>query len=640
MFTDSRTRKGRGEPPPPPPRPRARRRGIPILRVLMAVLLVIGITPGTGVADDPGRYKTTPTGWGWYTGAAEPTITGFINEFGQRLIDIEVVKKDGPKFASALVANSGAYNSPSWHWYFGLTFNQLVDLDPITSGRERVLDVENYKVGSSRRYAVVTVNNQGENAKAWWWYLNVSKSFIKSKLEGKRIVDLDPRPGSSKYDVVMIRNKGEDQKAWWYYYKRTPAQIKSLLKSNKGRLVDIERDGSGRFTIVMVRRAGEYWWWYYGLKTSKVAALTAQNGARIIDIERYQTSNGPRHAVVMLNNLNALSRKAWKLMQPGVQKGVAYGFYLKEVGGPVYAALQENLRFEPASTIKVLHLLHAMRAVQAGNASLTELITWFVRPSDPARNPGDTDYSNDKNKCAYQNDGTAITSNPYVDPLGEVILRQMMEQSDNRTTDATLNRFGMAAINQTADLVGMTRTEVNHRIGCPHKASPQPYERNELTLHDAGLLYEGVADGTQLGTGTLRDTFYDYMLNGVSGWKDIVDAEAAKLGLSQAVADEFLDNMRTAVKGGSYTNGATCPSGTSGVCQLLRRTGFGVLTLPFKVSATGGVVEKHFVYGSFVDGTFKCGSSCDGEITKIGDARSKAQQAIMRPRIRAALETW
>jgi hypothetical protein len=467
----------RGEPPPPPRRSKARRRQR-MLRALTVGLLVVTLTPTAGVADDPGRYKTNPTGWGWFTGAAETNITNFINEFGQRLIDIEVVKKKGPKFAAALVANTGVFNTPSWHWYYGLTFNQLVNLDPITSGRERVLDVENYKTGSGRRYAVVTVNNQGDTAKKWWWYLNVSKKFIKSKLSGRRIVDLDPRAGSKKYDVVMIKNAGADKRAWWYYYKRTPGQIKELLKKKKARLVDIERDGSGRFTVVMVRRAGEFWWWYYGLRTGKVAELAAQNGARIIDIERYATSKGPRHAVIMLNNLNKLSRKAWKRMQPGVQKGVAYGFYLKEVGGPVHAALQQHKVFEPASTIKVLHLLHAMQQVDAGAASLTEPITWFVRPTDPARYPGDSDYSNDKNKCAYKSDGTAITSNPYVDVLGEVILRQMMERSDNRATDATLNRFGMAAINQTADNVGMTNTQINHRIGCPHKASPQPYTRN------------------------------------------------------------------------------------------------------------------------------------------------------------------
>lgn len=608
-----------------------------MLRVLGAGLLVVGLSPASSSADDPGRYETNPTGWGWFSSAGEPQITDFVDDFSQRLIDVEVVDQGGPKFASALVANSGPFHTPSWHWYYGLTSSELVNLDEITTGRERVLDVESYQVGTSRRYAVVTVNNLGDHARQWWWYLNVSKEFIEDELKGKRIIDLDPRPGSTKYDVVMIANSGSHQKAWWYYFGRTPGQIGDLLEDNEARLVDIERDGSGRFTVVMVRGSGEHWWWYHGVKASSVGELASQNGARIIDIERYSTSNGARYAVIMLDTLNDLSRKAWILMQPAARKGVAYGFYLKEVGGPVRAALQENKVFEPASTIKVLHLLHAMQQVQDGNASLEESITWFVRPSDPARYPDDSDYDDDKNKCAYESDGSAITTMSYVDELGDVILRQMMEQSDNRTTDATLDRFGRAAINETADEVGMTRTEINHRIGCPGAASPQPFERNELTLHDAGLLYEGVSNGTLL-TGDDRDDFYDFMLNGVGGWKPIVDAEAADLGKSQAVADDFLANMRTAIKGGSYTNGVGCPNGSTGECKLIRRTGFGVLSLPFKVA--GGIVPKDYVYGSFVDGTYECGSSCSDELDAISQARSSAQKEIVRSRIREALMTW
>jgi hypothetical protein len=388
----------------------------------------------------------------------------------------------------------------------------------------------------------------------------------------------------------------------------------------------------------MVKRSGEYWWWYYGIKGSRIGELASQNGARIFDIERYETSDGTRHALLMINNVNSLTTKVRQIMKPGAEDA-AFGFYLKEVGGPIYAALQSQKVFEPASAIKVLHHLHAMREVQSGDASLSDIVTWFAHPDDPARYPDDSGYSSDKNKCAYESDGDPIPDTEYTDPLGTVILKQMMEQSDNRTTDAVVNTFGMNAINNTADFVGMDDTQVNHRIGCPRDASPSPYESNELTLHDAGLLYEGVANGTLLGTGSIRDTFYDYMLNSVNGWKDVVDEEAAKLGLSQAVADDFLANMTAAVKGGSYTNTPDCPDDVSGVCKVLRRTGFGVLSLPFK-GRTGEIVPKDYVYGSFVDGLFKCGTKCDDEIDKIGEVRSKAHFEMLRPRIKAALQTW
>ncbi|MGH2786401.1 MAG: serine hydrolase [Actinomycetota bacterium] len=622
----------------------SRRRSV--ASAVAALVAVASLAATSAAAPDPERYSTALTGWGWYTSVTETDLNVFIDRFGMRLADIEVVDPNTPKFAATLVHNSGTYHRPSWHWYFGLTFDELVNLDEITSGRERALDVENYIVNGQRRYAIVTVNNQNDYAKGWWWYFNASKTFIKNHLQGRRIIDIDRRPNSSNYNVIMIANTGEDAKKWWYYYSRTPAQIKNLLKAKKGRLVDIERAGTGKYNIVMVRRSGEYWWWYYGLKGSQIGDLAAQNGARIFDIERYSTSGGTRYAVLMLNDVNSLTTKVREIMKPGTQ-GAAFGFYLKRVGGPVYAGLQTQKVFEPASTIKVLHHLHAMRAVMNGQASLTEDITWYVRPTDDARYPNDSDYADDKNKCAYDSDGNAITSNPYVDDLGNVILRQMMEQSDNRSTDAVLNRFGMNAINGTADFVAMNDTQINHRIGCPSKASPSPFKSNELTLYDAGLLYEGVANGSLLGTGTFRDTFYEYMLNSASGWKPVVDEEAADLGLSQSTADQFLNAMEVAVKGGSYDNGADCPDGDSGVCRTLRRTGFGVLYLPFKVR--GGIVPTPYVYGSFVDGFFACGSSkkvdgketaCDNEIAKIGDVRSKAHFEMLRPRIRAALMTW
>ena len=90
------------------------------------------------------------------------------------------------------------------------------------------------------------------------------------------------------------------------------------------------------------------------------------------------------------------------------------------------------------------------------------------------------------------------------------------------------------------------------------------------------------------------------MLNSNNGWKPVVDQEAAKLGKSQAIADQFLAAMLTAAKGGSYTNGASCPGGGSCVAQLIRRTGAGRVAVPRKTA--GGIVLREFVYGSFFDG--------------------------------------
>ena len=53
----------------------------------------------------------------------------------------------------------------------------------------------------------------------------------------------------------------------------------------------------------------------------------------------------------------------------------ATGMYLKEVGGPVIAAQNENLAFAPASSIKVLLHLYMHDQVEANAANFTDQVT-------------------------------------------------------------------------------------------------------------------------------------------------------------------------------------------------------------------------------------------------------------------------
>ena len=62
------------------------------------------------------------------------------------------------------------------------------------------------------------------------------------------------------------------------------------------------------------------------------------------------------------------------------------GMYLKEVGGPVIAAQNENFAFGPASSIKVLLHLYAHDQVQAGAANYTDQVTLFAGASGSCPN--------------------------------------------------------------------------------------------------------------------------------------------------------------------------------------------------------------------------------------------------------------
>lgn len=610
-----------------------------VVAVMASTLIAVTAGPAVAATLDPERYNSTPTAWGWYFGSSETTINNYLSANNMRLIDIEVAGTDPMLFSVSMVKNSGVY-ARGWSWWYGQTISSL--LAKLNDGA-RLLDLERYTAGGVTRFAAILVNNTGSNFHNYKWYVNATPSFITGKINdfGGRIIDID-RVSSGRYDVVMLKNSGVDAKAWWYYYQRTPAQIGSLLNTHGARLVDIESDGTGTYTVVMVKSQGEYWYWHNDLSSAGVTQLQAQIGMRIYDIERYKNALGQtRYAVLLMNNLDPVATKVRQALW-GPAGNAAFGFYLKRVDGSVIYGLQQNKIFEPASMIKALHHLTAMLAVKADDADVSEDINWYRRPDIP-----DTDIDESMNGgiCAYEDNGTPITRLEETDDLS-VVLSGMMKNSDNRMTDAIYNRFGKAAINATANLPGvnMTKTELYHRIGCPAAASDQPFHANELTLVDDGRLFEAVARKTSpiLGTNTYRNQFYSYMATGKGTFSDIVNQEAASLGKS-GVASSFYNNLKGAFKPGGYGNGAGTCDENGCTHAILRSTGGGLVSLPFK-SPRIGIYYKSYVYGAFIDGLFDCGpgddTDCQQENDALPPARAKAYQEMLRPQIRAALMTW
>ena len=62
------------------------------------------------------------------------------------------------------------------------------------------------------------------------------------------------------------------------------------------------------------------------------------------------------------------------------------GMYVKEVGGPVIAAQNENFAFGPASSIKVLLHLYMHDQVEAGAANFTDQVTLYAGASGSCPN--------------------------------------------------------------------------------------------------------------------------------------------------------------------------------------------------------------------------------------------------------------
>ena len=557
--------------------------------------------PDNGTTDElTERSLTTPTGWWWLTGVSADAIKNKIKE-GYRIIDLEVDATSPYRFTVAFVKNTGEHKK-GWWWYYGQTGNQVKDL--VAKNKGRIIDLQIYRVNGQKRYAVVMVSNTGKDAKAWWYYSDhtIQSLLDKVKDNDARLVDLDSYVvnGQRLYSGVMLKNKGNDAKTWYYYYNVSASFVADKLKDKKARLVDIERHSANTFTVIMEKNPGKAWWWYYGVSMDQVNALTAQNGARIIDIERYVSGGKTRFNVIMLNNVNALTSKLRGILGKGVDGG-AYGLYLRQLDGPTLASLQSNFVFEPASTIKALHHVHAMLRVQAGAVNLNTQVPWF------------TDY-------VLNGDGTNSSCPTDTSAASETLsasLKAMMENSDNRRTQAIRAFFGENNINNTASNLGMTSTQIQHRIGCGGGADGAVAQPNQLTLQDAGRLYEAVADG--LLTPALREDFYDLMLTSSGSLTAIIDDEAVSLGLSASAISSFKGDLEFAAKAGSY-----------GLSTGSYRSIAGWASIPFK--QRGRVVQKDYVFGFFVDGI--------DDFTDDYPGTWQMGAELLRSEIKAALATY
>ncbi len=611
--------------------------------LVTALLATPRSADAVGEVQDPDRNSADLTAWGWHTNATPATVKSFVGK-GYRIIDLEV-NSASPRFSVAYVKNSGSY-ARGWWWYYGQTIAKVKA--KLAAKNARLVDIEAYSTSAGRRYAVVMVSNTGPALKGWGWHYGVKLSTITNYVSthNVRVIDVDRYATSNgpRYAAIYIANTGVDAKPWWHYYNATKAQLVSALKTNRARLIDLERRSNGRYDAVMQQGSGEYWWWVLGQSTGQLSAFAAQHGARIYKINPY-VKNGKRYFnALLINDVNAETSRVRALVESKM-KG-SWGFYLKQVGGPTVVSLNAGTVFEPASMIKIVHAVTALRDVQKPSTSTTlnTNVTWYARPSDPARYPGSPGYGDDKNKCAYKNDGTLITTKKYVDKLGSVIVKNMMQQSDNRTTDAVTRKYGFSKLNTTIAVAGMTKSKLHHRIGCPAKSSPQPWKNNKLTLVDAGKIYEKVENLTLLDA-TRRDALYGFMSGGPIGdgaLKDMIIAEANAAGLSAADRDLFVSRVVARSKGGSY---GLCPK--SGNCDpkvIEDRTVGGTIWLPTR-SRAGGIVDNPFVYGRFFNTTFNCTFDAvdDGNCSsynKVADGIGVVGVEMFRLAVRQALATW
>ncbi len=553
----------------------------PLNRFPLWLFVLLAAVPA--LADvDPERIEDEETGWYYYSNVTEAQINDLATNQNARLIDIEIHSSSPLRFTAAYVKNSGDYAS-GWWWYYAATIADVNNL--LTAHNARLIDIERYIDGAgNERFAVIMVPNTGAQSKSWWYYAGITTAQISSFLSTNdaRLTDIESYDTSSgrRYAVIMIRNAGEDAAGWGWFHNTDLATITNYMNNNNMRILEFEvRDPTTpRFDAILISRnfhTPQTWWWYYNVPFSDIGGLAAQAGARIVDIDRYEVGGNSRFNLVLLNNSSALTVQMGEILDWGRDGDT--GVYLREINGSTLASLQPDFQFEPASTIKATHHLHAMRDVMAGNISLATPVTYSIN----------------------YNGSCPIGGAPTTTQTLQETLRRMMVNSDNAATQGIRNLYGLAAITNTAqNIAGMTSTSINHTLGCGSDAFANP---NQLTLRNAGELYERI-ETLQILDEPTRDTYYSLMQNQdtPSPWwfttnlEDLVDEVAIDLGIPDA-AGSYWTNVRTAWKPGGYT-----------LPQYGSQDEFisvaGIVSLPTCARTGTSIRYRDYVFGVFVHG--------------------------------------
>jgi hypothetical protein len=324
------------------------------------------------------REQSTPTGHYTLKGVTSLVLGATINT-GYRLVDIDYRETNalGAIYDAVLVQNSGAY-SESWWWYTGQTAAQVNS--NLAANNARLIDIDPYvDPNGNVRFNCVMVDNTGANAKQTWWYSASTTAAIGAQLSANnaRLVDLDSYTllGITYYAAVMTANTGADARAWWWYLDVTPAQISSYLNANSAQLYDLEPRSNGRFDCVMLQNpTSPAWYWWTGISGGQVDYLLGQYGIRAIDIDSYLVGGTRVYSLVGINNSNALTTTVGNAMRSRTDGQV--GCWLQRLNSTNLANLNGDTQFEPASTMKTLHHVVGMRAVSQGLPLTTNLTVY------------------------------------------------------------------------------------------------------------------------------------------------------------------------------------------------------------------------------------------------------------------------
>ena len=610
----------------------------------LAAAVMVGTTIGTSSAStatavqDPERNATTPTGWHFWFGQSKAKIDQLAKRSSERVVDVNVDSVSPLRFSAVLVRNSGPY-ARTGSWSYG---SEAAVTNTMNAKKARLIDLEPYTYLGQRRFAYVWVKNSGDAGKGWHWNYDLSvKGVVKEINKYKvRLVDLSTYVvnGKRRYAYIGIANKGVDARAWWWYVNVTPKFVQQQAQAHGARLIDVERPSAGRMTVIMQRNdESAYSRHVYDYTLTDLLRFQASNGIRITDLERYTKNGNARYAATLIDNASPENRRIRSIWRSSTMANAPsgndawFGIYAKEVGGPVDVGLAETMAYQPLSVLKLIPHLYVMDLLDKdpGLDLLDQRngISWTALKGKP-----------DEIYCPVSMQGQQ--TQVYSESLRMTLTRGLGE-SLNRAHEALLNKYGFAAINSRAHALGLTHTNVYP--GCQQPAGKKDWTYNRSTLGELGKLFESVDNKTYFNHWPqVSSEFYGLMADwNTNGILNVVASEAAAAGKS-GIVNSFMSRVTLNGKGG----GTLLPQADGS--YFGGRGFFGRLELPFKSGRA--YLIKTFVGGYFVD-NFKapCNEDTAAQSQNAACRNWKTQQNATydllmgepyRLAIRKAIATW
>jgi hypothetical protein len=367
--------------------------------------------------------------------------------------------------------------------------------------------------------------------------------------------------------------------------------------------VDLDANYDGTFNAIIYNSNWAAWSWNVGQSIKGLADHARQHGLRLVDVSMYLVNGIRMYAGIMIDNVVGLSAQL-RTMYEGMPSGSGYGFRLKQWNGPVLANLQDDVVFEPASAIKTLIHLHAVRARQNSFATDTTPISYRHR---------DKPYPNmsDAGKCPIDA--------PFAADLGlDEADRSMMLNSDNRMSHGIYDYFQshFFRVDSTAAALGLNNTTLD-MSSCDRITHP-----NATTLQELEAIYEAGS----LRTGFLNDLHRPIFRQNMDHfvWSSflmaMIQQEQAAIGLGNDFYNMVAANSMG--KGGAIA--------TAG--KYWRANG-GIVAIP---TSPAGTNFTFYTWSSFLNNVTATAATID----QIDDQNNAVWAEAFRQIVRDALASW